>query len=269
MRQDGSRKHESYGMVSLSRLHRGGSGRSTLFGSDIAFHPVTIELQVTPAEWVTGDGDGHAFGHGAPLIVIEMSATQFAQLITTVDTPGTPCTIKSAGGKRMEEPPDYGTEMERAEEEFEVKAKNVLSQVADQIRNATARLRDRTPIKVSEREGLIKIMEGIRREVTSNLPYLLNLFHEKVSKATQAAKSEIEAFTELSLRQVGLNSIKQVMGRGADEELAEIKASPEEESKEEAFNDHCPGCCCVDCCISREKYYRSGKKKNLDGGINL
>jgi hypothetical protein len=93
------KQHPSFGVVSLSRAH--GTNHS-LFGSSIT-HNNFIILSIKRAilkrnlshDWIMPDGH-------APIVEVEMSATQFAEAITSFNKgEGSPCTITYVDGKQI------------------------------------------------------------------------------------------------------------------------------------------------------------------------
>ena len=115
---DGYESHPAWGMVEFSRVEHGGPCR--LFGSSLTNHGTTIILRVWEAS--RKHDCGQDWYHGSirkELIAVEMSAAQFAGLLTTMNVGnGVPCTIRHVQGvQRPEVPPDPG-EMGRVRAAF-------------------------------------------------------------------------------------------------------------------------------------------------------
>lgn len=95
-------KHESYGMVSINRTSSGGT---YLFGSIMNHHSfITLTIKHAKVrrhlaqDWYSADS--------LPIVEIELSHTQFAELITSPGIgDGVPCTIRGLNGKLLKECP--------------------------------------------------------------------------------------------------------------------------------------------------------------------
>lgn len=142
-----------------------------------------------------------------PLIEVDMSVHQFAQVITTLNVGhGIPVTLNRLGKEGVEECPEVN-ERELFTEEFEedikqtVKAVNTLAKRADEILSNKA-------IKVSERSELRKIISSIQRDINSNMPSANKMFQESMDRSVTASKLEIESFwcnmvTQLGVKELG------------------------------------------------------------------
>jgi hypothetical protein len=102
-------------------LPTGGPGARQLFGSPLARHYGTICLSISPAKWTHALNRDHYQQRGLDEhIEIEMSAAQFADMITSLNMgSGTPCTIRYLASKAVPPPPDHVTEAEHIRNNFE------------------------------------------------------------------------------------------------------------------------------------------------------
>jgi hypothetical protein len=114
------REHPSYGLVHISRVSSGTSA-TRLFGSPLAHHYGTIRISIGSAKWLHGLHHDRYFGSNrGEHVEIEMSAAQFADMITSLNIGGgTPCTIRRLAGAEVPSPPDYATEAEHIRDNFE------------------------------------------------------------------------------------------------------------------------------------------------------
>ena len=134
------KNHESYGMIGLSRGHI--SGGVSLFGSSIK-HSEVITLKISKGE-VNRSYNRDSFSSRAEIIEIDLSQSQFSELITSFNRgDGTPCTLKTVNGKRMEEPP-FVSKVQQSQIEFqnrmsnlEVRMENLVSNVKEILENTS------------------------------------------------------------------------------------------------------------------------------------
>lgn len=98
-------KHESYGQISIRRSQVGGTGVN-LCGSSIK-HNNVIALSISPSVKDRGLNKDWFHTEGIPYIEVEMSYSQFAEAITSLNVgEGVPCTVAQINGKTIEYCPE-------------------------------------------------------------------------------------------------------------------------------------------------------------------
>ena len=198
------REHESYGMLSISRMTSSGSG-IRLFGSPLATHYGTIRLTISKGKWIHGLNHDRYFGMNKDFIEVEMSAAQFADAITSLNMgSGTPCTIRYVGGERVDPPPNHATEAEHIRDNFEstldkykAKAHTYRKRIEELASKLSAKAKDEIRIALD-------VMED---QLGSNIPFVVKQFQEATTRITTAAKAEVDAFVTGVVRAAGLQSI--------------------------------------------------------------
>lgn len=202
---DFEREHPSYGLVHISRI-TGGSGATRLFGSPLANHYGTIRLSIGPAKWCHGlHRDNYYGGLRGEHIEIEMSAAQFADMITSLNMGGgTPCTIRRLAEAQIADPPNYATEAEHIRDNFEgsldkyrAKARTYRKKIEELTSKLSAKARDEIRIALNV----------IEDQLSSNVPFVVQQFQEATTKITSAAKAEVDAFVTGVVRTAGLEAI--------------------------------------------------------------
>lgn len=184
--------HESYGMVSLSRISSSGGHR--LFMSALPFHHHSIRLRIHHGYLTRGEIVGDIAHAGPQIVEVELSAAQFAELITTMNVgDGVPCTIVRHG-RSMEEPPSIDSEPE-----------NILSALPG---GTSEKVRSKVTTQINE----------MVREITDHVPFALKMFQEATVRASGAAKAEVDAL---------LTHIVQVTGMQVLRERAGLPSLPE------------------------------------------
>lgn len=200
-------RHESYGIVSISR---GSSSQAQpLFGSPIK-HTNIITIEVRRANKETRFGTDYVYEDGRlPLISIDLSPAQFADLITTPNTSGTACTLRYVEGRNMERTPEP--------ESIQIKAETNMADVHTDI---IARLRALEQ-KISDsnigkrlKEELCGDADVIKRHLESNVPFAVDCFNREVGKVMTAAKAEIEAAVQHKITVLGNQALVQQINEG-------------------------------------------------------
>lgn len=199
------REHPSYGIVRISRI-TGGTSAIRLFGSPLAHHYGTIRLTIGKGTWTHGLHHDRFYGPiSGEHIEIEMSAAQFADMITNLNMGGgTPCTIRRLAGVHIPEGPDYATEAEHIRDNFEgsldkykAKARTYRKKIEELTGKLTSKARDE--IRVA--------LDVIEQQLADNVPFVVKQFQEATSRITTAAKAEVDSFVTGVVRAAGLEAI--------------------------------------------------------------
>lgn len=208
-------KHESFGLVSLSRVSC--TPKQVLFGSSVT-HSEYIQLTVSRASHIRDLNNDHYHEEGTPLIEIAISPSQLGDLFTSMNYgSGVPCTIQTFNGEDMEAPPIVNKRLQHIRE-----FQKSMERLAASLDNLTAfteeRLAKSGPLNKSEREKIIREIQMIRQEVGSNIPFYQKQFEEQMEKSISEAKAAVDAFVESRRLQSGLKAMPGVEIGGYIEE---------------------------------------------------
>lgn len=199
-------KHESFGIIGCSRIT---GGTRNLFGSSIE-HSNTIMLRIKTASvdrhlntnWYHGDKD---------LIEIEMSPTQFSEMITSLNVgDGVPCTLRYIEGKRISDPPKISQRV-LFEEEFKEKINKLENECSDGVSEVADILLKKGNITVKERKQAWGKVVSIMRIVSDSIPFLQKQFNKAMDKTVNEAKGEVEAFVMNRVTSLGIKGLEKEM----------------------------------------------------------
>lgn len=200
---DKIQKHESFGLLSIARSHS--SSGEHLFGSSIA-HREIITLEIYTAT-VDRDLNQDWFHQDKSIIRIEMSPTQFAEAITTLNSgSGVPVTIKRIEGKRMSDCPfeskiqQFNNEFEQKMKEIGIKFNETLNKISDILKKPN--------ISKKELKALQHDIEMLRQEIKDNVPFINTQFSRQMDMTISEAKGQIEAYITNIIHQTGLKHLK-------------------------------------------------------------
>lgn len=203
--------HESYGMIGYSRTSHG-THPTRLFGSAVDQHMSTIHIRIHTAERRHKYSQDW-FSARQQIIDVELSAVQFAEFLTTANMgDGVPCTIRYANGKQMEDPPAELVEAAEVREGFTAQCKALGAKLAQRSKAIDAILAG-TKFGKSERDEIRKSVASIVQDVGSNLPFVMEQFHEATDKILAAAKAEADAFLTHAITRAGLKALRGENGR--------------------------------------------------------
>jgi hypothetical protein len=189
MQNETPETHESYGLLSLSRVT--GTPRA-LFGSTIQ-HGDTIQLSISKGE-LTRSYQQNRYMDREELIEVEMSAAQFAEAITTLNVGcGVPVTLRRVAGKQIAEPPSVDFK-ERAKNELKEEMGELAKRIDTLAKDAKEILeRKGAPIKAEEKKKILDDLYALVTEVRSNIPFAHECFQGAVDETVVHAKAEVDA----------------------------------------------------------------------------
>lgn len=198
-------KHPAYGMVRVSRVS--GASERPLYGSSISHH-YTIRLTVTEGERKRNLSE-HWYYDGPMIVEVEMSNTQFADLLTNMNNGcGVPCTLlwREKGGA-VPEMEKHESDRKHVQEEFDEHVKRGMRALNELIKKAQEIAANPKPTK-ADREAYVNLASTIQREIVSNIPFIASQFNESCDKLVKEAKGEYEAAVLSSICSLGLEAFK-------------------------------------------------------------
>lgn len=199
---ESKRTHPSFGMISISRGTS--SGKQNLFGSSIQQNAF-IQIEISTASLFRDLYHDNYFPEKM-LIRIMMSPSQWADVITSLNTSGVPCTIERFNGERMEEPP-YESKRVQFDAEFEKKMKDTVSETNEFLAKIRGIL-SKPNIGKRDREEILQQVDMIRMQFASNVPFIKESFTEQMDQTVVEAKNEISHMIEEKLKKLGLEKFK-------------------------------------------------------------
>lgn len=198
-------EHESFGMVGINRTSSSGTH---LFGS-IMKHNSFITLTIKKASRRRSLSNDWYSAESSPLIEIEMSHTQFGELITSPGIgDGVPCTIRAYGHKMVEECP----EPEAVTSKFADDLKRTTVETVKQLKDLTqqlgqALLPGEKTLNKTELKALLGGLQSALMSVTDSIPFIEQSFHEEMEEQQNKAFGEIEAVANHLIHKTGLNAL--------------------------------------------------------------
>ena len=197
-------KHESYGVIGFNRSY---GGERALFGSSI-LHNNVITLTIRE-----GERDrclNKDWYHGRRrLIEIEMSQSQFAELITSFGQgDGVPCTIRELMGERKADCPFENKRMQ-FENEMKEHVEEIHSDTEKLIKEVAYLFNEKKTLNKADKERVTDLLNKINREIKSNTPFIMSQFNEQMDETVKEAKGEVEAFTQNKMHSLALEALKQ------------------------------------------------------------
>ena len=193
------------GLIGFSRI----SGQKRLYMSNLN-NQNWIKLTVYEAEDEDSYGEKRVTSlRRRPLIDLDLSASQFAELLTTTNVgQGVPCTLCAFDGERINQddlkndkkPIEIGRDyFEKSVKEFTDKVTSKISKYKEDLE--TMKMSKKDKARVSD------LLSGFETEVTSNLPFYVERFEEAAVKVIAESKAELDAFVSGGVVKAGLEAL--------------------------------------------------------------
>lgn len=197
--------HPSYGMIGLYRVSNSGGKR--LFGSSLEQHHHSVRLRVSPGTLIRErHGDRYYGSLSGEILELELSAAQFADLLTTMNIgSGVPCTILARDGQSIEAPPAVKTETQSIKHGF----RETLAAEVKRTRAARREV-DALLLKLTgkAREQARIALDVMEQALEGNIPWIVERFHEATTRLTTAAKAEVDAFVNHLVVSTGIAALR-------------------------------------------------------------
>lgn len=204
------KNHPSYGVLSMSRCSIGGDGVA-LFGSSIR-HNDTIRLTISKATLERSDNIDRHYAAAAlkdQYVEVEMSYTQFAEAITSLNMGGgVPVTVMSANGQRME-PCPFEDKQKQMRQEFKTMTREITNHLDARTKEIADILDSKKTLSKADREMIMSTFKSASMQIHENMPYVNELFAEQMEKTLTEAKGEFESFIQNKMNSIALAAISE------------------------------------------------------------
>lgn len=204
--------HPSFGMAGFNRV----SGQTDLFAVDYPqSHYMTFTVCTGNVERRYGD---EWFYEDKTVLEIAMSEVQFARMIASPNASRIPCTIvqrHTEGFKRMPPVPKHMGDAEKTKSEFEQRGKEMadnLKEAEEALRAMTQPGNNPTKQKIGE---VLNLFSKVSKDLRRDLPFYIQQMQESVDRTTNNAKSEVEAFAQHVMVELGKEALGEKIRSGA------------------------------------------------------
>lgn len=188
---------EAGALLSISRC----TGSVALFASDMD-HQHFISLKIKPATTHRSLARTWYMGNLVPYVEIHLSASQFAEAITSLNVgSGVPCTMKHLNGRDF---PNVAPVDERPK--FEAEGSQAMNDSISAIDEAISAL-DGLKLSAKARAEVEGKMRSARRKLDDTMPFLVKQYHEHLDDADQKSKTEIAAYIDHAIHQYGAEAL--------------------------------------------------------------
>ena len=195
------KEHASYGMIGFSRVS---GGNPALFGSSVK-HNEKILLKLSHAS-VERDLHREWYFPGNTIAEVEMSYTQFAEAIASMNTSGVPCTVLFTEKDGKAEDCDFEVTREKFEEEF-MKNRRQANEKANALIGELEQALSKGRMGKKDMEECISKLRMLSMDINENTDFLYRQFNRQMDRTTVEAKNEIEAFVQHRVQSLGIERL--------------------------------------------------------------
>ncbi len=205
-------KHPSYANLYIGRSQC--SGQQALFGSSIKHHDI-ITLRISPAYMDRDLNYDRYYAENHPYIEINMSQSQFAQAITSLNMgAGVPVTLRQINGEYIE-PCPFVDKREQFSNEFREDMNELTKKIKETTKAVEDLIQHKRTFTKQDKEQILSTLHSVSQQLSSNYPYMFSMFNEQMDKTVTEAKAEIESHLQARMEDVALKA----MGKSQEQEL--------------------------------------------------
>lgn len=217
-------KHPSFANLYIGRSQC--SGQKALFGSSIKHHD-TITLKIFPAFIDRDLNMDRYFPEARPYIEIEMSQSQFAQAITSLNMgAGVPVTLRRLHDQYIE-PCPFVDKREQFNNEFREDMNALTRKLTEATKHVEKLIEEKRTFNKADKDQILSALKSVTSQLASHYPYMYSMFNEQMDKTVTEAKAEIESHLQARMEDMALKVAGQEMK--ASEMLSDEEPDIEEE----------------------------------------
>lgn len=201
-------KHLSFANLYIGRSQC--SGQKALFGSSIKHHDI-ITLKIFPAFIDRSLNVDRYFPETRPYIEIEMSQSQFAQAITSLNMgTGVPVTLRRLNDQYIE-PCPFVDKREQFNDEFREDMNELTKKLTEATKHVERLIEEKKTFNKADKEQILSALRSVTSQLALSYPYMYSMFNEQMDKTVTEAKAEIESHLQARMEDMALKAAEQEM----------------------------------------------------------
>jgi hypothetical protein len=208
---DEDETHPAFGVIRASKIH---GGDTPLVGSSVRHHTFVEFTLYTARRTRSLHHDDYTSAGGKIIAQWRVSPAQLFEMLTTMNTSGTPCTLKLYRDPETHEfidagdPPD-DEQVTKNYKDIKKQTEKATAKMRILQKKVKARAEQGRPMGKKEMEQLAIDIGVAAQETDSNMPFIADTFHKSVRHMVKDAKGEIDSFVNAKVMQTGLKALKE------------------------------------------------------------
>ncbi len=205
-RQGTRYQHPAFGKIAIGRINSNGM---KLHGTTVSCH-TAIAVTISRASMTRDLSHDWHFAE-EELIEVWLSPVQWAELLTSIDTTGVPCTIKHIKCQGVPEPV-----VPNKRDQFDAELRAKIQKACERTRQArdlAKEIASRPNVTKAAVKELAGHLAAAVQELVSNAPFLIEQLDEQMDASVAEAKAEVDAFIQHTIARMGLEKLAE-MGMG-------------------------------------------------------
>lgn len=199
------KKHPTYAVASFFHVTH---GKPTVLNGSSIKHSNTIELEIREAEEYESLTGRKGFYGGKIICRIEMSYTQFAELISHPGNgTGIPVTLRYREGKNITDDVPYENPITKHKDKFDSHIDKTYEKTNNLISDLQKLFSEKKTLNKSDKEKILSALQKIKYDIGENAKFLAQEFNEQMENTVTESKGEIEAFFENKIYQIANDAI--------------------------------------------------------------
>ena len=199
-------KHPAFGEIQASRVT---GGRNYLFGSDF-HHSSVVRLSISPCQYRRDLSHDWYLGTHPSHIEVDLSESQWAQFVSSLNHQGTPCTVRLLGGVEIPGIPVPATKVDTFSSEMTER----LSGALQSARKVMLKIQD-SKLSAKAKEEILRDLEGVSTEIKNNVEFVAESFSKHMESEVDKAKTEVNAYVGNAINRAGLQALQSKTTEGA------------------------------------------------------
>lgn len=190
--------HEAYGQISASRIH----GNINLYGSDFT-HSSFIQIRLTKSELHRSLNRDWAYER-EQVAHVNLSEAQWATFVSSLNQgSGVQCTLDFVAHEGQK--PALPAPIKRTEQ-FSDELRQKLSSTVEEIQKAQKDIAD-LGLPKGKMSQVNEALSRCLRELTANLPFVVEQFDRHSEQTVEKAKTEIHGYMTGMVQRAGLQAL--------------------------------------------------------------
>ena len=196
--------HPSFGQITAGRVQSNPS--QPMYGSKLR-HGRYIIITISQSKMFRSINSDR-YCDDKQLIQVRLTENQFAQFITSLNIGGgVPCTIERLNMKQVE-PPPLRDEVAIVKNTFDEKTKVIARTLEAAQKRLATMVAPGGKASKAELNLLQKEIEHAAREISGNMPYMVECFVETMEDVVTSAKTDIEAYMSDAAARAGVKGLE-------------------------------------------------------------